>query len=94
MRWFNGKQPEQYAVGRQRPLWSATADCLNLWQNVEDGMFKILPRVPRNPMRRYYMMHSTKTEDRSWIRILLSQFPLIESQQVSIMHYQLKSTSM
>ena len=41
-------------------------------------MFKILPRVPRNPMRRYYMMHSTKTEDRSWIRILLFQFRLIE----------------
>ena len=24
------------------------------------------------------MMHSTKTEDRSWIRILLFQFPLIK----------------
>ena len=34
-------------------------------------MFKIFPCVPRNPMRRYYMMHSTKTKDRSWIRILL-----------------------
>ena len=42
-------------------------------------MFKILPRVPRNPMRRYYMMHSTKTEDRSWIGILLFQFPPIKN---------------
>ena len=30
------------------------------------------------PLRRYDMMHSTKTGDRSWIRILLFQFPVIK----------------
>ena len=29
-------------------LWSATTDCLNLWQNIGDDMYKILLRVPRN----------------------------------------------
>ena len=31
------------------------------------------------PLRRYDMMHSTKTDDRSWIRNLLFQFPVIKT---------------
>ena len=52
-------------------------DCLSLWQNVEDGMFKILLRVTQNPERVLY-----DAQYKNGRPILDSnspfQFPLIE----------------
>ena len=41
----NNPSSMQSVVGA---LWFATTDCLNLWQNIGDDMYKILLRVPRN----------------------------------------------